>query len=453
MIIKKCRSVPDFCGTLFLSTEVKMRAVDYIIKKRNGEKLQEQDIKELILGYVSGDIPDYQISAFLMAVFFQGLDFEETWQLTNAMIASGIRFDFPEIEGIKVDKHSTGGVGDKVSLLLAPIAAACGCKIPMMSGRGLGHTGGTLDKLESVPGYRVFLTEDEVRKILADDGYVMMGQTEDFVPADKRMYALRDVTGTVESIPLITSSIMSKKIAEGSNALVLDLKCGSGAFMKNIDDAKKLAEYIVGTAKAAGLKIKVVISDMDQPLGRTIGNYNELLESAAALQGNGDERLMDLTYRLAGWMIVLSEKAATMEEAVDMAKKAVASGEVFKLFLQNIEHQGGDIDYVINPKKLYKYSKTIYAQKNGYIEEINSYDVGIASIYIGCGRRTKEDTIDHYAGIEVLKKVGDSVVKDEPIFTLFYNEGDIETAQKLLEKSIVISDNKPKKNEIIYEEI
>ena len=430
-----------------------MRAVDYIIKKRNGEKLQEQDIKELILGYVSGDIPDYQISAFLMAVFFQGLDFEETWQLTNAMIASGIRFDFPEIEGIKVDKHSTGGVGDKVSLLLAPIAAACGCKIPMMSGRGLGHTGGTLDKLESVPGYRVFLTEGEVRKILADDGYVMMGQTEDFVPADKRMYALRDVTGTVESIPLITSSIMSKKIAEGSNALVLDLKCGSGAFMKNIDDAKKLAEYIVGTAKAAGLKIKVVISDMDQPLGRTIGNYNELLESAAALQGNGDERLMELTYRLAGWMIVLSEKAATMEEAVDMAKKAVASGEAFKLFLQNIEHQGGDIDYVINPKKLYKYSKTIYAQKSGYIEEINSYDVGIASIYIGCGRRTKEDTIDQYAGIEVLKKVGDSVVKDEPIFTLFYNEGDIETAQKLLEKSIVISDNKPKKNEIIYEEI
>lgn len=430
-----------------------MRTVDYIIKKRNGEKLQEQDIKELILGYVSGDIPDYQISAFLMAVFFQGLDFEETWQLTNAMIASGIRFDFPEIEGIKVDKHSTGGVGDKVSLLLAPIAAACGCKIPMMSGRGLGHTGGTLDKLESVPGYRVFLTEGEVRKILADDGYVMMGQTEDFVPADKRMYALRDVTGTVESIPLITSSIMSKKIAEGSNALVLDLKCGSGAFMKNIDDAKKLAEYIVGTAKAAGLKIKVVISDMDQPLGRTIGNYNELLESAAALQGNGDERLMELTYRLAGWMIVLSEKAATMEEAVDMAKKAVASGEAFKLFLQNIEHQGGDIDYVINPKKLYKYSKTIYAQKSGYIEEINSYDVGIASIYIGCGRRTKEDTIDHYAGIEVLKKVGDSVVKDEPIFTLFYNEGDIETAQKLLEKSIVISDNKPKKNEIIYEEI
>lgn len=430
-----------------------MRAVDYIIKKRNGEKLQEQDIKELILGYVSGDIPDYQISAFLMAVFFQGLDFEETWQLTNAMIASGIRFDFPEIEGIKVDKHSTGGVGDKVSLLLAPIAAACGCKIPMMSGRGLGHTGGTLDKLESVPGYRVFLTEGEVRKILADDGYVMMGQTEDFVPADKRMYALRDVTGTVESIPLITSSIMSKKIAEGSNALVLDLKCGSGAFMKNIDDAKKLAEYIVGTAKAAGLKIKVVISDMDQPLGRTIGNYNELLESAAALQGNGDERLMELTYRLAGWMIVLSERAATMEEAVDMAKKAVASGEAFKLFLQNIEHQGGDIDYVINPKKLYKYSKIIYAQKSGYIEEINSYDVGIASIYIGCGRRTKEDTIDHYAGIEVLKKVGDSVVKDEPIFTLFYNEGDIETAQKLLEKSIVISDNKPKKNEIIYEEI
>lgn len=430
-----------------------MRAVDYIIKKRNGEKLQEQDIKELILGYVSGDIPDYQISAFLMAVFFQGLDFEETWQLTNAMIASGIRFDFPEIEGIKVDKHSTGGVGDKVSLLVAPIAAACGCKIPMMSGRGLGHTGGTLDKLESVPGYRVFLTEGEVRKILADDGYVMMGQTEDFVPADKRMYALRDVTGTVESIPLITSSIMSKKIAEGSNALVLDLKCGSGAFMKNIDDAKKLAEYIVGTAKAAGLKIKVVISDMDQPLGRTIGNYNELLESAAALQGNGDDRLMELTYRLAGWMIVLSERVATMEEAVDMAKKAVASGEAFKLFLQNIEHQGGDIDYVINPKKLYKYSKTIYAQKSGYIEEINSYDVGIASIYIGCGRRTKEDTIDHYAGIEVLKKVGDSVVKDEPIFTLFYNEGDIETAQKLLEKSIVISDNKPKKNEIIYEEI
>ena len=223
-----------------------------------------------------------------MAAFFRGLDFEETWLLTNAMISSGKRFDFSDIPGIKVDKHSTGGVGDKVSLLLAPIAASCGCKIPMMSGRGLGHTGGTLDKLESVPGYRVFLNEKEVRDILSKDGFVMMGQTDDFVPADKKMYALRDVTGTVESIPLITSSIMSKKIAEGSNALVLDLKCGNGAFMKDIDNARMLAKYIVGTSQAAGQKIKVVISDMNQPLGRTIGNYNELLESAVALQGNGE---------------------------------------------------------------------------------------------------------------------------------------------------------------------
>ena len=430
-----------------------MRTVDCIIKKRNGEKLSKADIDELIVGYVNGIIPDYQISAFLMATFFQGLDFEETWLLTNAMISSGKHFDFPEIPGIKVDKHSTGGVGDKVSLLLAPIAAACGCKIPMMSGRGLGHTGGTLDKLESVPGYRVFLDEKEVRNILSTDGYVMMGQTEDFVPADKKMYALRDVTGTVESVPLITSSIMSKKIAEGSNALVLDLKCGNGAFMKDIASAKKLAEYIIGTAKAAGLKIRVVISDMNQPLGRTIGNYNELLESAAALQGKGEERLMELTYRLAAWMILLSENATTFDDALSMAKNAVDSGEAFKLFLLNIEHQGGDVDYILSPKVLYKYTKTVCAKKSGYITEINSYDVGIASIYIGCGRRTKEDSIDYYAGIEVLKNVGDKVEIGDPIFEVQYNKGDIESACELLENTIVISDTKIDVSKIILEEI
>jgi pyrimidine-nucleoside phosphorylase len=430
-----------------------MRAVDCIIKKRNGEKLSKADIDELVSGYVAGTIPDYQIAAFLMAVFFRGLDFEETWLLTNAMISSGKRFDFSDIPGIKVDKHSTGGVGDKVSLLLAPIAASCGCKIPMMSGRGLGHTGGTLDKLESVPGYRVFLNEKEVRDILSKDGFVMMGQTDDFVPADKKMYALRDVTGTVESIPLITSSIMSKKIAEGSNALVLDLKCGNGAFMKDIDNARMLAKYIVGTSQAAGQKIKVVISDMNQPLGRTIGNYNELLESAAALQGNGDERLMELTYRLAGWMIVLSEKASCIDTGIEMAKKAVASGEAFKLFLQNIEHQGGDVDYILAPKILYKNTKTICAKQSGYITQMNSYDVGIASIYIGCGRRKKEDSIDHYAGIEVLKNVGDKVEKGEPIFTVCYNDADLETASDLLEKSVVISDEYENKKNIIFEEI
>lgn len=430
-----------------------MRTVDCIIKKRNGEKLSKADIDELIVGYVNGIIPDYQISAFLMATFFQGLDFEETWLLTNAMISSGKHFDFPEIPGIKVDKHSTGGVGDKVSLLLAPIAAACGCKIPMMSGRGLGHTGGTLDKLESVPGYRVFLDEKEVRNILSTDGYVMMGQTEDFVPADKKMYALRDVTGTVESVPLITSSIMSKKIAEGSNALVLDLKCGNGAFMKDIASAKKLAEYIIGTAMAAGLKIRVVISDMNQPLGRTIGNYNELLESAAALQGKGEERLMELTYRLAAWMILLSENATTFDDALSMAKNAVDSGEAFKLFLLNIEHQGGDVDYILSPKVLYKYTKTVCAKKSGYITEINSYDVGIASIYIGCGRRTKEDSIDYYAGIEVLKNVGDKVEIGDPIFEVQYNKGDIESACELLENTIVISDTKIDVSKIILEEI
>lgn len=430
-----------------------MRAVDCIIKKRNGEKLTEKDINELIHGYVTGKIPDYQISAFLMAVFFQGLDFEETRILTNAMISSGKRFDFPQIPGIKVDKHSTGGVGDKVSLLLAPIAAACGCKIPMMSGRGLGHTGGTLDKLESLPGYRVFLKEEEVHNILATDGFVMMGQTDDFVPADKLMYALRDVTGTVESIPLITSSIMSKKIAEGSNALVLDLKCGSGAFMKDISSAKKLAEYIVGTAKAAGLKIKVVISDMERPLGRTIGNYNELLESAVALQGNADERLAELTYRLAGRMICLSEKASDLDEAVVMAKNAVKSGDAFKLFLQNIEHQGGDVDYILHPKTLYKCTETVCAEKSGYIAKMNSYDVGVASVYIGCGRRTKEDVIDHYAGIEVLKNVGDKVAVGEPIFALCYNNGDVQAARELLRRAVVVSDDKPEDSKIIFEEI
>lgn len=430
-----------------------MRAVDLIVKKREGKRISEEEISFLMKGYASGGIPDYQISAFLMAAFLNGLDFEETYYLTQAMVRSGDQLRFDQIPGVKVDKHSTGGVGDKISLILAPIAAACGCKIPMMSGRGLGHTGGTLDKLESIPGYRVFLRKEEIERIIHAGSFVMMGQTENIVPADKLLYALRDVTGTVESIPLITSSIMSKKIAEGSEALVLDLKCGRGAFMKDLSEAQQLGEFILNVAKRMGLKMVVVISDMDEPLGRTVGNYVEVLESVEALQGGGEEQLMELTYRLSGWMLVLSGLAGSIEEAVKTAKNAVISGEAFRCFLENIRLQGGDPDFILNPKQKHRFTKEVASSSEGYLQAIDSYSVGLASMMIGCGRKTKEDPIDPYAGIVIHKRRGEWVRKGESLFSLFYNDADIGLAEKLLSDSVKIGEERIEDRPIVIKEM
>ncbi|HBD92928.1 MAG: thymidine phosphorylase [Spirochaetes bacterium GWF1_31_7] len=430
-----------------------MRAVDLIIKKRNNEILSKDEIDFMINGYVNNTIPDYQVASFLMAIFFNGLSFEETKILTDSMIKSGEKLDFSYFTGIKVDKHSTGGVGDKLSLIIAPIAASCGCIIPMMSGRGLGHTGGTLDKFESIPWYNVFPDPKTIDTILNECSFVMMGQTDTFVPADKKIYALRDVTGTVESIPLITASIMSKKIAEGSNALVIDLKCGKGAFMKTKNDALCLAEFMMGVSKASGVDMRVVISDMNTPLGREVGNYNEVIESYEALSGRGELRMMELAYRLAGWMIFISQKAGSIEEGVYKAKNAVESGAALDYFMRNITLQGGDIDYITHPKVLYSKSVRVKANKTGYINSIDAYKIGIASMYIECGRKTKDSPIDHYAGISLLKLVGEYVTSGDEIFNITYNRGDIENCLVLCNDAIVIDEQKMNIESIIIEEL
>lgn len=430
-----------------------MRAVDLIVKKRDGYELSADEINYFIDGYIKGEIPDYQVASFLMSVFYKGLSFDETYQLTLAMIKSGIKLDFSAIPSNKVDKHSTGGVGDKISLIVAPIAASCGCVIPMMSGRGLGHTGGTLDKLESIPGYRVFLDTDEVNKILNKNNFVMMGQTECMVPADKMLYALRDVTGTVESIPLITSSIMSKKIAEGTNSLVLDLKCGSGAFMKNIESARGLSRYIIGVAKRAGLGIKILITDMNEPIGQQIGNYNEVLECADLLRGVGDPVTMELSHRISGWMMVLSGKTKGIDEGIELSKEAVATGRAFEYFIENIRNQSGDIDFILNPKILYREEIDIISEQTGFLKSIDAYKMGLASMNIGSGRKTKDDTVDHYSGITILKSKGDFVRKGEPIFTLKYNRGDVDAAMKLCSDAVSFSDDPVERGSIIIEEL
>jgi len=313
-----------------------MRMTDLIIKKRSGEHLSKGEIEFLVTGYVSGEIPPYQISAWLMAVYFQGMSFEETGYLTRAMINSGKVFDLSSLAGPLVDKHSTGGVGDKVSLILAPLAAACGVQVPMMSGRALGHTGGTLDKLDSIPGYQSVIPEDLFRRGLIETGFAMTGQSKDVVPADRLMYALRDVTGTVESVPLITASIMSKKFAEGAQSLVFDVKCGSGAFMKTAEEAEKLAVSLVETGRSLDRKIVAVITAMDEPLGRKVGNFLEVEESLACLRGEGPEDLMEVTLRLTAWMVVAGGILPTVEEALDLCRARLADGSALDLSLIHI---------------------------------------------------------------------------------------------------------------------
>ncbi len=434
-----------------------MRAIDIIIKKRDGLELTEEEISFFIKEYVSSNIPDYQMASLLMAIFLKGMTFNEIAFLTRAMIDSGDKIDLSMIKELKVDKHSTGGVGDKISIILAPIVASCGVKVPMMSGRGLGHTGGTLDKLQSIKGYRVSFEYDEIIKILRECNYIMMGQTDKIVPADKRMYALRDVTGTVESIPLITSSIVSKKIAEGIDALVMDIKAGKGAFMKSLEQARELANSIIKTVDLLGKKAEVLITDMNQPLGRTIGNLLEVKECYEILSSKYDDNnpltkdIMEITVRLAEKMLLLSGKVKDKKDAKVLIIDSINSGKALEYFKKNVELQGGDIQKIYNTGYRYKYE--LKAEREGYIEEIDAFNFGTAAMLLGAGRKKLDDIIDPYCGIEFFKKYNCKVKKNETIANIYYNnEENIESAINLCKCGIKISGTTlPEKSYIIEE--
>jgi pyrimidine-nucleoside phosphorylase len=388
-----------------------MNAVELIRKKRSGLPLTRAEMESFIGGFLRGDIPDYQMSAFLMAVYFRGMDAGETATFADVMLRSGSVIDLSAIPGKKVDKHSTGGVGDKVSLILAPMVAACGVPVPMISGRGLGHTGGTLDKLEAIPGFRTDLSIDEYREVIRTTGLVMIGQTAEIAPADRRMYALRDVTATVESIPLIAGSIMSKKLAEGIDALVLDIKTGNGAFMQSREDAGALAAALVGIGTACGKETVGFITDMDQPLGSAVGNWLEVLESVECLRGGNVPDLMEVTYVLGGAMVYLGGKAPGITEGIAMCRSAVWSGKAYEKFLALVARQGGDVSFLEGtgnyPRA--KHVVQVRAAADGYVTAFATMRIGVLAVELGAGRLRLNDVIDPKAGIVLLKKIGDRV--------------------------------------------
>ncbi|HWC15663.1 MAG TPA: thymidine phosphorylase [Terriglobales bacterium] len=400
-----------------------MRIVDLIRRKRDGQELTRDEIQFIVGGYTRGEFPDYQMSAWLMAVLLRGMSGAEIATLTEAMLHSGVTLDWSDLPGKKVDKHSTGGVGDKTSLILAPIVAAGGLLVPMISGRGLGHTGGTLDKLESIPGFTVGLTPDRMREVLRKCGMVLVGQTEQIVPADKKMYALRDVTGTVESAALICASIMSKKIAEGIDALVLDVKTGSGAFMKEEANAVHLAELMVDTGRRMGKRMVALITDMDQPLGLYVGNALEVIECVEVLKGGGPADLRDLSVELSAWMFYLGDKASSVDEGRTFAQQMIANGSAFEKFCEVTRLQGGNPEALRDLRKMprARNQREVRGRASGSVHAINCEQVGIASLVLGGGRERKEDSIDPAVGIILHKKVGDAIGKDEPICTLHYN--------------------------------
>jgi pyrimidine-nucleoside phosphorylase len=418
-----------------------MRAVDVIMKKRGGGELSREEIALIIEGYVQGAVPEYQVSAWLMAVFFKGMSSRETADLTDLMLRSGATMDLSGIKGPFVDKHSTGGVGDKVSLVLAPMVAACGIKDPMMSGRALGHTGGTLDKLESIPGYRTALTEAEFRSFIERDGYAMTGQTAQMVPADKKLYALRDVTATVESIPLITASILSKKVAEGAEALIFDIKSGPGAFMKTLEDAEALAQSLVRTGTAMGKRIVGVITDMSEPLGFKVGNFFEVEESIDCLEGSGPADLMEVTYRLGGWMLVAGGLAASLVEGMRSCEKAIASGRALELFMANVRSQGGDPDRMLALRGTWRSSHSfeLRAPASGFITSIDAYKIGLAGVNLGVGRNTTADPVYPDVGFVFARKVGGEVRKGDLICTVYGKDAAaLDAARPLVEASLAV---------------
>ena len=431
--------------------------VDLIIKKREGGVLSRDEIAFWIDGYVNGIIPDYQTSAMAMAILFKGMNEEEVINLTDLMEHSGDTLDLSNLKGVKVDKHSTGGVGDKTSLVLGPMVAACGATMAKLSGRGLGHTGGTLDKLESIPGLRIALSEKEFEEQINRIGIAIAGQTQSLVPADKKMYALRDVTGTVESIPLIAASVMSKKLAAGTDAILLDVTLGHGAFMKDINQARTLAKLMVKIGNGLNRDTRAVLSNMNEPLGLAVGNALEVKEAIAALHGEGPEDLMELCYTSGSIMLVQAHIAENVREARKMLEKVVNDGSAFNKFLEMVEAQGGDVEYILHPEKfvLAKNIIPIYAKNRGYIKDVDALAIGLASMTLGGGRETLDDVIDMSAGIMLNKKVGDQVNEGDVLCYLHSNKNVtlINRVSKEVLNAYVIVPEKVEKPQVILEVI
>ncbi|WP_404354433.1 pyrimidine-nucleoside phosphorylase [Exiguobacterium aurantiacum] len=429
-----------------------MRMVDLILKKRNSGELNEEEIRFIIEGFTNETIPDYQMSALSMAIYFNGMTEKETAALTMEMVKSGDVIDLSNIQGKKVDKHSTGGVGDKISLIVAPLVASIGIPVAKMSGRGLGHTGGTIDKLESFPGFNVELTEEQFTKQVNDIKMSIIGQTGNLTPADKRLYALRDVTATVDSIPLIASSIMSKKIAAGADSIVLDVKTGSGAFMKSFDDAKALAEEMVAIGKNVGRQTVAVITDMDQPLGFEIGNANEVKEAIEVLSGKDVNDLKTIALTIAGHMAVLGEFYPTFDEAYADLEKRMADGHALEVFRRFVAAQGGDASLVDDLSKLpqAKYETTFVAKQAGYVESIIADEVGVAAMLLGAGRATKDDQLDFAAGITLEKKVGDKVEAGDVIAVLRSNKEDMTSALERMDHAYTIGATEPTARPLVH---
>lgn len=430
-----------------------MRVYDIIQKKRDGGVLTDAEINWIIDGYVKGEIPDYQIAALCMAIYFQGMTLEETTALTFAIRDSGDRLDFSDIHGLRVDKHSTGGVGDKTSLIVAPVVASLGVKVAKMSGRGLGHTGGTIDKLEAIPGFCTDLPVEQFKEIVNQTGIAIVGQNASLAPADKLLYALRDVTATVDSLPLIVSSIMGKKLAADDDCIVLDVKTGSGSFMKTAEKSRELAECMVEIGKRAGKRMRALITDMDRPLGYAIGNSLEVVEAIHTLQGKGPEDLTELCVALASHILELAEKG-TYEECEKMVKQSIANGSALQTFADMVAAQGGNKEWILTPELFpkAKYSHTVTARTSGYITGVDTESYGVASLLLGAGRNTKEDVIDPAAGICLIAKTGDFVEVGAPIATLYSEkQTGFAAAEERILSATKIGETAPKKEPLIFD--
>ena len=421
-----------------------MRALDIIEKKRDGFELSKEEINFFIKGFTDGSIENYQASALTMAIYFRGMTDLESTYLTEAILNSGDQLDLSGISGIKVDKHSTGGVGDKTSLVVGPLVASLGIKFAKMSGRGLGHTGGTLDKLEAIEGYNISLSEEAFIKQVNEIGIALVGQTADLAPADKRLYALRDVTGTVESIPLIASSIMSKKLASGADAICLDVKVGSGAFMKNVLDASKLATLMVNIGKNCGRDMTAILTNMDEPLGRAVGNSLEVIEAINTLNGVGPKDFTDLCLEVASHLVVAGKKAKTIGEAKELLNKQIQNGEGLKTLAKLIAAQGGNADYIYNPDlfKKAKYVFDVKATADGFVNHIDALAIGHSAMLLGAGRSKLDDVIDHSVGIVLNKKVNDKVCKGDTLATIYANKEDVSNEVSIIQNAYTYGDAK-----------
>ena len=432
-----------------------MRIYDIIKNKRDGLELTTQEINYFISGYTNGEIADYQAAALCMAIYFNGMSIRETADLTFAMRDSGEKADFSAVQGIRVDQHSTGGVGDKTSLIITPIVASYGIKVAKMSGRGLGHTGGTIDKLESIKGFKTSMTQKEFIDVVNNTGIAIVGQSNDLAPADKKLYALRDVTATVDSLPLIASSIMSKKLAADDDCIVLDVKTGSGSFMKTLEDSKKLAQIMVDIGKKAGKKILALITDMDKPLGRAIGNSLEVIEAVETLKGQGPKDLTDICITLASNMLYLAGKG-TLKECEQMALDSIKTGSALNKLIEMVDAQGGDVSYIKDtdnfPKA--KYCRQVLSPKDGYITSVDTEGYGVASLMLGAGRNRKEDEIDYTAGIILLAKTDDCIKKDHPLAIFYANNQELfDSAEQRFLQATVISDTKIEDRPIVLDRI